>query len=118
MATTASDGSINRYYDPATGQFLSVDPDVAQTDQPYAYTGDDPVNGVDPLGLCSVPGEGQLYSGPCATTGAEAIAAEQKIQAASQGGGFSFSAGLSALENTGNDVGHFVSRVDSSKTSA
>jgi hypothetical protein len=65
---------------------------------------------VDPLGLCTIPGEGQLYSGPCATTGAEAIAAEQKIQAASQGGGFSFSAGLSALENTGNDVGHFVSQ--------
>jgi hypothetical protein len=30
---------------------LSVDPDVAQTGQPYAYTGDDPVNGADPLGL-------------------------------------------------------------------
>jgi len=41
------------------------------------------VNGVDPLGLCTIPGEGQLYSGPCATTGAEAIAAEQGIQAAS-----------------------------------
>jgi hypothetical protein len=25
-ATNASDGSINRYYDPTTGQFLSVDP--------------------------------------------------------------------------------------------
>ena len=35
----------------ATGQFLSVDPDVAQTGQPYAYTGDDPVNWIDPLGL-------------------------------------------------------------------
>jgi hypothetical protein len=30
----------------------SVDPDMAVTEQPYAYTGDDPVNGVDPLGLC------------------------------------------------------------------
>jgi hypothetical protein len=29
-----------------------VDPDVAETGQPYAYTGDDPVNGTDPLGLC------------------------------------------------------------------
>lgn len=29
---------IGRYYDPATAQFLSVDPDVAQTGQPYAYT--------------------------------------------------------------------------------
>jgi RHS repeat-associated protein len=45
---------INRYYDPATGQFLSVDPRVDVTEEPYAYTGDDPVNGVDPLGLDSV----------------------------------------------------------------
>jgi RHS repeat-associated protein len=42
---------INRYYDPATGQFISVDPDVGQTGQPYAYTGGDPVNATDPLGL-------------------------------------------------------------------
>jgi hypothetical protein len=42
---------IGRYYDPATGQFLSVDPLVDATGEPYAYTGDDPVNGVDPLGL-------------------------------------------------------------------
>jgi RHS repeat-associated protein len=52
--TSASDGSINRYYDPTTGQFLSVDPLVDATGQPYAYTGDDPVNGVDPLGLWSL----------------------------------------------------------------
>jgi RHS repeat-associated protein len=41
----------NRYYDPATGQFVSVDPMVSETNQPYAYAGDDPVNGVDPMGL-------------------------------------------------------------------
>ena len=34
-----SDGSINRYCDPATGQLLSVDPMLAATGQPYAYTG-------------------------------------------------------------------------------
>lgn len=50
-----SDGSgliylINRYYDPVTGQFLSVDPDVARTHEPYVYTGGDPVNAIDPLG--------------------------------------------------------------------
>jgi uncharacterized protein RhaS with RHS repeats len=38
MATTASDGSINRYYDPATEQFLSVDPLVDETGTPYAFT--------------------------------------------------------------------------------
>ncbi|HMK96976.1 MAG TPA: RHS repeat-associated core domain-containing protein, partial [Acidimicrobiales bacterium] len=39
-----------RWYDPATGQFLSVDPALAETDQPYAYAGDDPVNEGDPSG--------------------------------------------------------------------
>jgi RHS repeat-associated protein len=41
---------INRYYDPATGQFISVDPEVGQTGQPYAYTGGDPVSEADPTG--------------------------------------------------------------------
>ncbi|MGO8862227.1 MAG: RHS repeat-associated core domain-containing protein, partial [Acidimicrobiales bacterium] len=41
---------VHRYYDPVTGQFLSIDPDLATTNQPYAYVGDDPVNGSDPSG--------------------------------------------------------------------
>jgi RHS repeat-associated protein len=41
---------IHRYYDPSTGQFISVDPKVATTVQPYAYAGDDPLNATDPLG--------------------------------------------------------------------
>jgi RHS repeat-associated protein len=44
---------INRYYDPVTGQFISVDPDLNLTDQPYAFAGDDPINASDSLGLCS-----------------------------------------------------------------
>jgi RHS repeat-associated protein len=42
---------INRYYDPATGQFLSVDPDVAQTLEPYGYASGNPVSNTDPQGL-------------------------------------------------------------------
>ena len=42
---------IHRYFDPSTGQFISVDPEVAASVQPYAYAGDDPVNGSDPNGL-------------------------------------------------------------------
>ncbi|MCL5446426.1 MAG: RHS repeat-associated core domain-containing protein [Actinobacteria bacterium] len=42
---------VNRYYDPSTGQFLSVDPLVSITDQPYQYVGGDPINGSDPSGL-------------------------------------------------------------------
>jgi RHS repeat-associated protein len=41
---------VHRYYDPSTGQFLSVDPELATTNQPYVYTGDDPVNETDPTG--------------------------------------------------------------------
>jgi RHS repeat-associated protein len=47
---------IDRYYDPATDQFLSVDPLVMDTGQPYAFTGDDPLNGTDPLGNVFGPG--------------------------------------------------------------
>lgn len=41
-----------RYYDPATAQFLTVDPLVGQTQTPYAYVGGDPVNGTDLDGRC------------------------------------------------------------------
>jgi RHS repeat-associated protein len=34
---------VDRYYDPQTGQFLSVDPDVRVTGQSYSYARDDPV---------------------------------------------------------------------------
>jgi hypothetical protein len=42
---------VNRYYDPSTGGFFSVDPDVMETGRAYAYAGDDPVDNVDPSGL-------------------------------------------------------------------
>jgi len=42
---------VDRYYDPQTGQFLSVDPMVQATQQAYIYAGDDPVDGTDPNGL-------------------------------------------------------------------
>jgi RHS repeat-associated protein len=41
---------IGRYYDPATGQFLTVDPDLQTTHEPYIYASDDPVDNADPLG--------------------------------------------------------------------
>lgn len=47
---------INRYYSPATGQFLSVDPMVSKTLQSYAYALGDPVLHTDPTGNC--PGGG------------------------------------------------------------
>ncbi len=40
-----------RTYDPATGQFLSVDPAGAITRAPYTYAGNNPLNGRDNRGL-------------------------------------------------------------------
>jgi RHS repeat-associated protein len=45
---------INRYYDPATDQFLSVDPALSVTLEPYSVEGDDPLNSMDPLGFETV----------------------------------------------------------------
>ncbi len=44
---------INRYYDPTTDQFLSIDPLVSENDQPYVFTNDNSLNASDPSGLYS-----------------------------------------------------------------
>ncbi len=44
----------NRTYDPATAQFLSVDPIEAITRAPYTYGEDNPLNQRDPSGLFTV----------------------------------------------------------------
>lgn len=46
----------DRYYDPSTAQFLSVDPDVQQTGQPYEFADGDPVNNSDPSGSITCAG--------------------------------------------------------------
>ncbi len=54
---------IHRYYDPSTGQFVSVDPMESSTLTPYGYATGDPVNGSDPSGKYTV--------GVCGGIGAE-----------------------------------------------
>lgn len=44
-----------RVYDPSTAQFMSVDPVVSNTEAPYYYAENSPVNGGDPAGTCAVP---------------------------------------------------------------
>jgi RHS repeat-associated protein len=53
-----------RVYDPATAQFLTVDPAVATTQAPYFYTEDNPLNEVDRTGL-------EAVGGNCTTTTTE-----------------------------------------------
>ncbi|MGH2357661.1 MAG: RHS repeat-associated core domain-containing protein [Candidatus Limnocylindria bacterium] len=55
-----------RYYDPATGQFLTRDPIEAITRSPYAYVFNNPVNLTDPTGLCcKIPGFVPVVGGKC-----------------------------------------------------
>ncbi len=51
MVTTPVLYLKNRYYDPTTAQFLSVDPALSVTQSPYSYTYNDPMNAADPTGL-------------------------------------------------------------------
>jgi RHS repeat-associated protein len=55
FATSYTDGLgvdylLARYYDPGTGQFMSVDPVLASTNERYEYAGDNPKASVDPSG--------------------------------------------------------------------
>ncbi len=43
-----------RYYDPSTGQFLTVDPASSATGAPYSYAAASPLNASDPSGLSAV----------------------------------------------------------------
>ena len=41
---------LARYYDPQTGQFISVDSLLGQSNEPYSYANNDPVINTDPTG--------------------------------------------------------------------
>jgi hypothetical protein len=42
---------VARWYDPGTGEFLSVDPDFNETLDAYGYADENPLDGTDPSGL-------------------------------------------------------------------
>ena len=52
-----------RYYEPATAQFLSVDPLTATTQSPYGFASANPLNLSDPSGLCNAnPFSGSFWT--------------------------------------------------------
>ncbi len=53
---------IHRYYDSVTGQFISVDPAIMGTAQPYQYAFGNPVDNNDPTGLYG--GWTGIWNGP------------------------------------------------------
>jgi RHS repeat-associated protein len=90
-----------RYYDPATGQFLTVDPLEPLTHESYGYAGGDPINRVDPSGerFIETP-DGNPYgyadSGgdqPSTTPSANAAEREDVIRKAASGDNASGSRG-------------------------
>ncbi|MDO8361492.1 MAG: C2 family cysteine protease [Actinomycetota bacterium] len=54
----------NRYYDPAVGVFVTVDPLVGRTGQPYLYSSGNPTTLSDPSGLAAI-GAGGCVDGAC-----------------------------------------------------
>ena len=61
-----------RWYRPGQGTLLGVDPALDSTGQPYSYASDNPTNGSDPSGQCTLHGKRGTYnlagvggSGPC-----------------------------------------------------
>ena len=88
--------NIGRYYDPQTGQFLSMDPLVARSGQAYAYADGDPVENIDPTG--------QLFGiscGACHTIVHDAVGGLEDV---GQGLG---DAGV-AIYNGGSDVVTYI----------
>lgn len=107
---------LHRYYDPATGQFLSVDPVVSLTGQPYAYAGDDPVTESDPTGMLAVGSGGPTclpLGNPnnlvCITPSTNPVACQKLLVANGlSGSGLCPAQNLLTLSDVFNDVAEHV----------
>ena len=80
---------------------------MAETGQPYAYTGDNPVTGVDPLGLCSSNGI-FLVPGACDYASKSWVSQAESTLKSQEGGGFSITNGLKAVADYGAAIGSVV----------
>jgi RHS repeat-associated protein len=77
----------NRYHDPAIGAFISVDPLVAKTGQPYLYGNGNPITLSDPSGLEPGCGATAFSASSCADAHEEAESAYQKALGPQPGSG-------------------------------
>ncbi len=86
-----------RVYDPATAQFLSVDPLAMYTGEPYAYAGNNPANYGDPIGLAGDSvGEGVSCPNPLCFP----FPSREEAQHAAE-----------AFEGIGHEIGHAAGEV-------
>jgi Bacterial EndoU nuclease len=82
---------------------------VDETGQPYAYTGDDPVNGTDPLGLCNLPSGAYLVPGACQWTSQSwVLQTEATVEAQGHSSGFSITRGLEGVADFGEGAANTV----------
>jgi hypothetical protein len=63
--TKHRDAAVQRYYDPGTGQFMSLDPLNEMTNAGYTFNNDNPFGGGDPTGTI------ECGAGPYCSSGAE-----------------------------------------------
>jgi hypothetical protein len=89
-----------RYYDPATAQFLTRDPIESLTQAPYSYANDDPLDQVDPLGLC-----GHWYDVACQVGSAAGAVGSGVSSAAGAVGGAVSSAASATYNNVLQPIG-------------
>jgi RHS repeat-associated protein len=99
-----------RTYDPSTAQFLSVDPFVALTGEPYSYAEDDPINKADPSGRCGLVCIGGVVLGgvALATGVGEVVGAGVLIGGISEGT-LGVVSGVSGVAAAGLDTNECVS---------
>ncbi len=69
-----------RVYDPATAQFLSVDPLSKITRSLYGYAHDNPLNEADPTGLVAISGTNSTGLGPSCETPSEHLERLERLR--------------------------------------